>query len=129
VYPRVLEPLLRDGHLEIELRNRRKSAEECFVRLSLSVLRDEPNLPYGMLGVAIDITEQRRAEQALRQSEERYRGVANAMPQVAYITGPEGRPAPFLCSFSGSQTTQSPTNKPLPQLVPRSLPLASQKPS
>ncbi|MEO8126621.1 MAG: PAS domain S-box protein [Bryobacteraceae bacterium] len=88
---RVFEPLERDGQLDIELRNRRKSGEECFVRLSLSVLRDEAGQPYGMLGVAVDITGQRQAEQALRESEERYRGLAHAIPHIVYITDQHGR--------------------------------------
>jgi len=87
----ILGPLSRDGEVEVELRNRRKSGEECFVRLSVSLLRDEANQPYGILGVAIDITEQRRAEQALRESEERYRCLAHAMPQVVYLTGQDGK--------------------------------------
>ena len=86
-----LDPLLRDGQAELELRNRRKSGEECYIRLSLSLLRDEANQPYAMLGVAIDITAQKQAERALRESEDRYRSLADAMPQVAYITGADGK--------------------------------------
>ena len=87
----VLEPLLRDGHSEVELRNRRKSGEECYIRLSLSLLRDEANQPYGMLGVSIDITAQRHAERALRESEARYRCLTDAMPQVVYVTNADGK--------------------------------------
>ncbi len=88
---RVLEPLFKDGQSEVELRNQRISGEECYIRLSLSLLQDEAGQPYGMLGVATDITAQRQAELALRESEDRYRCLANAMPQVAYITGPDGK--------------------------------------
>lgn len=87
----LIEPLLRDGQREIELRCLRKSREECLVRLSLSLLRDEADKPYGILGVATDITGQRRAEAALRESEARYHSLADAMPQVAYITDAHGQ--------------------------------------
>ena len=90
VSARVLEPLLREGRAELHMRNRRNSGEECWLRLSLTLLRDENGEPYAMLGVATDCTAQRNAEQALRQSEAMYRGLADAMPQVAYIAGAEG---------------------------------------
>jgi PAS domain-containing protein len=82
---------LRDGHCELEMRNQRKSGEECFIRISLSLLRDEADQPYAMLGVSTDISSQKHAERALRESEERYRGPANSMPHVAYITGVDGK--------------------------------------
>ena len=90
-----IEPLLRDGQNEIEVRCLRKASEpnpgeECLVRLSLSLLCDEASQPYGILGVATDITAQRRAERALRESEERYRCLVDAMPQVAYISDARG---------------------------------------
>ena len=91
VTPHLLEPLRRGGLREFELRHRRKSGEECFIRLCLSQLHDEAGHPYGILGVGIDITAQKRAEQALRESEERYRSLANAIPQVVYLTSPDGK--------------------------------------
>lgn len=84
IAPVVIGPLLRDGQNELEMRTRRKSGEECFIRLSLSLLRDEADQPYAMLGVATDITDR-------KQAEERDRCLINAMPQVAWITGPDGR--------------------------------------
>lgn len=91
VGPAILEPLLRDGQAEVELRNRRKSGEECYIRLSLSLLRDETNSPYGMLGVSTDITAQRLAERAERKSEARYRCLADAIPHIAYVAGIDGK--------------------------------------
>lgn len=41
-------------------------------------------------GVAVDITERHRAEEALRQSENRYRTLANAVPQLIWINEPNG---------------------------------------
>jgi PAS domain S-box-containing protein len=87
----VLQPLLDRGYFDLELRNRRSSGEECFVRLSLSLLRDVAGEPYAMLGVATDITEQTLAARALRESEARFRSLANVIPQIAYITSPDGR--------------------------------------
>jgi PAS domain S-box-containing protein len=40
---------------------------------------------------AFDVTAQRRAERALRESEERFRQLADAMPQLVWTAGPDGR--------------------------------------
>ncbi len=90
VNSQVLQPPREDSPKEVELRNRRKSGEECFARHCLSLLRDEANQPYGILCVASDVTAQKRTEQALRDSEDRYRLLAEALPQVAFIAGPDG---------------------------------------
>ena len=88
---RVLSPLRQLGQLQLEMRNRHKSGQEIYLRLSLSLLRDESGQPSGMVGVATDITEQKLADKALHESEERYRSLAEAMPQIAYTTGPDGK--------------------------------------
>ena len=46
----------------------------------------------GRLGVFFrEITEYKRAEKALRASEERFRQIANTMPQMVWVTHPDGR--------------------------------------
>ena len=39
----------------------------------------------------LNITEQRRAERTLAESEARFRGIANALPQMVFTTLPDGR--------------------------------------
>jgi PAS domain S-box-containing protein len=41
-------------------------------------------------GVAFDITDLIRAEESIRESEERFRGLAEAMPQMVYVLTPAG---------------------------------------
>ena len=84
VATKVLQPLLEQGYLETEVRNRRKCGEECFVALSLSLLRDDANQPYGMLGVATDTTLQRAAEREQRADQERLQLAIDAMHAVVY---------------------------------------------
>jgi PAS domain S-box-containing protein len=91
VAPAMLEPLRRDGQQEAELRLRRKSGDACYIRFSLSLLHDQDERPYGILGVATDITGQWRAERALREREAIYHSLVDALPLVACITSPLGR--------------------------------------
>jgi PAS domain S-box-containing protein len=46
-------------------------------------------------GVALDITERRRAEEQLRVSEERYRFLAESIPPLVWVYDGEGRPIQF----------------------------------
>ncbi len=54
-----------------ELVNRRKDGTELAVRLGTSCIRDPHGVAVGLLGVARDITDEKRSAEALRQSEER----------------------------------------------------------
>jgi PAS domain S-box-containing protein len=47
-----------------------------------------------MVGIAIDVTDRKRAAEALRESEERFRMVANTAPVMIWMSGPDK-----LCSY------------------------------
>jgi PAS domain S-box-containing protein len=64
----VIKPLKEKGEHEVEVRMRRKSGEDFFAHLSLSLLRDGEGSVVGMIGYSMDITERKRAELALRQT-------------------------------------------------------------
>jgi PAS domain S-box-containing protein len=42
-------------------------------------------------GVMVDVTERKRVEEEIRQSEARFRRLADAMPQIVYVTAFDGR--------------------------------------
>ncbi len=54
------------------------------------VLDDKGSL-LGVVASFFDITERRRAEQALRESEQRFRSLADSMPQLVWTALPDGR--------------------------------------
>jgi PAS domain S-box-containing protein len=51
---------------------------------------DENNNPVYMKGTVQDITERKKAEEALRESEEQFHALAEAMPQIVWITRADG---------------------------------------
>lgn len=54
------------------------------------ILRDKNGNPIRIVGTAKDITERIKAEQQLRQSEKRFRELADAMPQLVWTADPDG---------------------------------------
>jgi len=62
---KIIKPLKKRGHHQTEVRLRRKSGEDIYVHLSLSLLKDANRTATGMIGYAIDITDRRRATEAI----------------------------------------------------------------
>ncbi len=63
--------------------NRKKDGSIIQAHLTLNWLRDRYGKIIGSVGVSMDITDQRRIEDALRESEERFRNLTEYLPGVS----------------------------------------------
>ena len=68
----------------------RKDGSFLDVSLTISPVRDTAGRVIGASKVARDITDQRRSEQALRESEERFRAIVETTPDCVTLIGHDG---------------------------------------
>jgi len=55
------------------------------------IFRNQSGQAYRIIGALMDVTNLRRAEEELRQSEARFRTLANSMPQLVWTADPDGK--------------------------------------
>jgi PAS domain S-box-containing protein len=95
-YSKALPEFFRSGQgsaigKTMELEARRKDGREIAIDLSLSAIR--LNGEWHAIGILRDITRRKQAEDALRESEENFRQLAENIREVFFIVGPSGKEA------------------------------------
>jgi PAS domain S-box-containing protein len=89
--PAILERIRRGEKVErYETMRRRKDGSLVEIALTVSPIRDESGRIIGASKIARNITEQRLLHEALRASEERFRNLANAVPDIVWTAAPDG---------------------------------------
>ncbi len=100
IHPDDLEPTVqkvqhsveeRSQDHQVEFRFRHKDGSYRWILAKASVLQDDAGRPVRMLGSHADITERKQAEDALRESEERYRGLFNEALDMIHMVDQDGR--------------------------------------
>ncbi len=67
-----------------------RDGKSVWANVIFTLLRDAEGRPKRVLAIHEDITERKRAEEALRRSEQRLRDVVETIPTMAWTTLPEG---------------------------------------
>ncbi len=74
-----------------EVINKRKNGETFASFVSAAIMRDSQGELLGVVGVSRDVTERKRAEEALKESEERYRDLFENANDFIQAIAPDGR--------------------------------------
>ncbi len=83
-------PATLQGGWQGEVLNVKKDGSQFPAFLSTSVVRDDCGTPIALIGVDRDITRQKAAEEALRESEARFRDLFNKAPVGLYRAAADG---------------------------------------
>lgn len=78
------------GHQVYESTHIRKDGSRFFCLVDMTVFRDAAGAEAFRCAYVSDISERRRQQEALRESEERFRSLATALPQLVWSARPEG---------------------------------------
>ena len=93
--PRAYTHLLKHGgRVEVETVRRRKDGTEVDVSLLAISVRTPSGEQVANYAIYRDITERKRAEERLRESEARFQGMADTAPVLIWMTGTDG-----LCNY------------------------------
>lgn len=99
-YPKKLAAMYRSDDREVMRTGKRKRVEEPYIDITgkqawietiKTPIMDEKGEILGTTGIARDISDRKAAEEALERSRQKYKDLANSMPQVIFETDLKGK--------------------------------------
>jgi PAS domain S-box-containing protein len=84
------QALAGERRYETEFRIIRPSGDVRWIFTRADVLRDATGAPMRMIGIVQDITDRKQAENALRDSEERFRAIVDTSPECVNLVALDG---------------------------------------
>ena len=79
-----------EAEFQGEWLDHRKDGSTVWIEATTRRVMDAAGRPLAIMGVSRDISQRKHAEAALRESEGRFREMADAMPQMVWVTRPDG---------------------------------------
>lgn len=83
--------VFRHGHNSGEVGHKRSDGSEFSTHMTSTLQRDESGRAIGFIGVATDLSDQKKVESALRESEIKFRHLFNLSPQPISLTNLNGQ--------------------------------------
>jgi len=83
------------SHYHAEKRYFRKDGRVVWAQLTVSLIHDDAGRPINTVGMVKDITERKRSEEELRESEEQFRLLVEAIPQPIWRSDADGNVIEF----------------------------------
>jgi len=78
------------GDCEVEFRLADTHQGERWIHARAEVIRDEDDRPLRVIGLNFDVTNRRRAEETVRESEARFRALADSAPALMWVSQLDG---------------------------------------
>ncbi len=81
----IVEHTLKQGCWSGQVVNYSAEGKKIIFDSKIHVLRDGNGSPYALVGISHDVTEEKEREEELRESEEKFRTLAENLPGIVYI--------------------------------------------